>query len=114
MVGNAGEVVSPRTLDLRDIADGRSMLRDLQTPQTEPAVNRKRNRSQRLKCAPAIAVYTTNIATPATNIIKVVAATTTNPILELGCPCMSFLSDATIRIATRRNDASSPLITAVQ
>ena len=59
-------------------------------------------------------VYTTNIATPAANMAMVVIATTIHPRRELGCPCISFLSAATIRIATRRNGASNPLITAVQ
>ena len=58
--------------------------------------------------------YTTNIATPATNMATVVTATTIHPRRELGWPCISFLSAATIRIATRRKGASNPLRTAVQ
>src|SRR5258707_14791995 len=60
------------------------------------------------------AVYTTNIATPAANIAAVVMATTVHPRRELGWPCISFLSEATIRIATRRKGANNPLMTAVQ
>src|ERR1017187_3394507 len=59
-------------------------------------------------------VYTTNMATPAANIATVVIATTTHPKRELGWPCISFLSEATTRIATRRKGANNPLITAVQ
>ena len=59
-------------------------------------------------------VYTTNIAMPATNMAIVVIATTIHPRRELGWPCISFLSAATIRIATMRNGASNPLMTAVQ
>ena len=44
----------------------------------------------------------------------VVIATTIHPRRELGWPCISFLSAATIRIATRRKGASNPLMTAVQ
>ena len=58
--------------------------------------------------------YTTNIATPAANMATVVTATTIHPRRELGWPCISFLSAATIRIATRRKGASNPLMTAVQ
>src|SRR5580698_5558306 len=58
--------------------------------------------------------YTTNIATPAANMATVVTATITQPRRELGWPCMSFLSAATIRIAARRKGASNPLMTAVQ
>ena len=58
--------------------------------------------------------YITNIATPAANIATVVIATTLHPKRELGWPCISFLSEATSRIATRRNGASNPLTTAVQ
>jgi len=57
---------------------------------------------------------TTNIAMPAANMAIVVIATTIHPRRELGWPCISFLSAATIRIATMRNGASNPLITAVQ
>ena len=60
------------------------------------------------------AVYTTNMATPAANIATVVIATTVHPKRELGWPCISFLSEATIRIATRRKGANNPLMTAVQ
>jgi hypothetical protein len=60
------------------------------------------------------AVYTTNMATPAANIATVVIATTVHPKRELGWPCISFLSEATTRIPTRRKGANSPLITAVQ
>ena len=60
------------------------------------------------------AVYTTNMATPAANIATVVIATTAHPKRELGWPCISFLSEATIRIATRRKGANNPLMTAVQ
>jgi hypothetical protein len=60
------------------------------------------------------AFYTTNIATPAANIATVVIATTHRPKPELGCPCISFLSEATIRMATSRNGANNPLMTAVQ
>ena len=59
-------------------------------------------------------LYATNIAIPAANIAIVVTATTTHPRRELGWPCMSFLSAATMRIATRRKGASNPLMTAVQ
>jgi len=59
-------------------------------------------------------VYTTNMATPAANIATVVTATTAHPKRELGWPCISFLSEATTRIATRRKGANNPLITAVQ
>ena len=51
---------------------------------------------------------------PAANIATVVIATTVHPRRELGWPCISFLSEATIRIATRRKGANSPLMTAVQ
>src|ERR1017187_8799009 len=44
----------------------------------------------------------------------VVTATTAHPKRELGWPCISFLSEATTRIATRRKGANNPLITAVQ
>jgi hypothetical protein len=60
------------------------------------------------------AVYTTNIATPAANISTVVMATTVHPKRELGWPCISFLSEATTRIPTRRKGANNPLMTAVQ
>ena len=60
------------------------------------------------------AVYTTNMATPAANIATVAIATTVHPRRELGWPCIRFLSEATIRIATSRKGASSPLMTAVQ
>jgi hypothetical protein len=60
------------------------------------------------------AVYTTNMATPAANIATVVIATTVHPKGELGWPCISFLSEATTRIATRRKGANNPLMTAVQ
>jgi hypothetical protein len=59
-------------------------------------------------------VYTTNMATPAANIATVVIATTVHPKRELGWPCISFLSEATTKIATRRNGANNPLMTAVQ
>jgi|SRR5580704_11351825 hypothetical protein len=59
-------------------------------------------------------VYTANMATPAKNIAPVVIATTIHPTRELGWPCISVLSDATIRIATRRKGANNPLMTAVQ
>jgi hypothetical protein len=59
-------------------------------------------------------VYTTNMATPAANIATVVIATTAHPKRELGWPCITFLSEATTRIATRRKGANNPLITAVQ
>src|ERR1700676_2068508 len=45
------------------------------------------------------AFYTTNMATPAANIATVVIATTVHPQRELGCPCISFLSEAITRIA---------------
>ena len=61
-----------------------------------------------------MAVYTTNMAMPAMNIATVVIATTTHPKRELGWPCISFLSEATTRIATRRKGANNPLMTAVQ
>jgi len=54
------------------------------------------------------------MATPAANIATVVIATTIHPKRELGWPCISFLSEATTRIATRRNGANNPLMTAVQ
>jgi hypothetical protein len=60
------------------------------------------------------AIYTTNIATPAANMATVVIATTIHPKRELGWFCISLLSAATTRIATRRKGASSPLMTAVQ
>jgi hypothetical protein len=59
-------------------------------------------------------VYTTNMATPAANIATVVIATTIHPKRELGWPRISFLSEATTRIATRRKGANNPLMTAVQ
>src|ERR1039458_1997442 len=59
-------------------------------------------------------VFTTNMATPAANIATVVIATPIHPKRELGWPCISFLSEATTRIATRRKGANNPLITAVQ
>ena len=62
----------------------------------------------------ARSAYTTNMAMPATNIATVVTATTVHPKRELGWPCISFLSEATTRMATRRNGASNPLMTAVQ
>src|SRR5476649_751423 len=49
-----------------------------------------------------IGIYTTNIATPAANIATVVSATRVHPKRELGWPCISFLSEATTKIATRR------------
>src|ERR1700722_14083176 len=61
-----------------------------------------------------VRAYTTNMATPAANIAKVVMATTVHPRRELGWPCINFLSAATMRMATRRNGASNPLMTAVQ
>src|ERR1019366_4581090 len=61
-----------------------------------------------------LAVYTTNMATPAANIATVVIATTVHPKRELGWPCISLLSEAMTRIATRRNGANNPLMTAVQ
>src|ERR1035437_181309 len=60
------------------------------------------------------ALYTTNTATPAVNMAIVVTATTIHPRRELGWPCIIFLSEAIIRIATRRKGASNPLMTAVQ
>ena len=60
------------------------------------------------------AIYTKNIATPDTNMAVVVRATTIHPRRELGWSCINFLSEATIRIATRRKGANSPLMTAVQ
>jgi hypothetical protein len=47
------------------------------------------------------------MAMPAANIAIVVIATMARPNRELGCPCMSFLSDATTSMATRRNGASN-------
>ena len=47
-------------------------------------------------------VYITNMATPAANIATVVIATTVHPKRELGWPCISFVSEATTRIAARR------------
>src|ERR1019366_4466073 len=41
-----------------------------------------------------LAVYTTNMATPAANIATVVIATTVHPKRELGWPCISLLSEA--------------------
>ena len=74
--------------------------------------------SIRRACGPAVAarpaVYTTNMATPAANIATVVMATTVHPKRELGWPCISFLSAATTKIATSRNGANNPLMTAVQ
>ncbi len=64
--------------------------------------------------AASLAVYTTNMAMPAANIAIVVNATTIHPKRELGWPCISFLSEATTRIATRRKGANNPLMTAVQ
>jgi hypothetical protein len=58
-----------------------------------------------------LAVYTTNMATPAMNIATVVIATTVHPKRELGWPCISFLSEATTSIAPRRKGANSPLMT---
>jgi hypothetical protein len=60
------------------------------------------------------AAYTTNIAMLATNMSIVAIATIIHPQRELGWPCISFLSAATIRIATRRKGASNPLMIAVQ
>ncbi len=57
---------------------------------------------------------TTNIAMPAPNMAMVAIATTIHPRRELGWPCINFLSAATIRIATIKNGASNPLMTAVQ
>ena len=59
-------------------------------------------------------VYTTNMATPAANIAAMVIATTPHPKRELGCPCISFLSEATTRIATSRKGANNPLMIDVQ
>jgi hypothetical protein len=59
------------------------------------------------------AVYATNIAMPAANIATVVIATKVHPKRELGWPCISLLSEATTRIATRRKGANNPLMTAV-
>ena len=61
-----------------------------------------------------IGIYTTNMAMPAANIATVVIATRTHPKRELGWPCISLLSEAMTRIATRRNGANNPLMTAVQ
>jgi hypothetical protein len=61
-----------------------------------------------------IGIYTTNMAMPAANIATVVIATRIHPKRELGWPCISFLSEATTKIATRRKGANSPLMTAVQ
>src|ERR1022692_1265797 len=99
-------------------------------PQTKPGVRvcvfpylcvprkvRKLDAGVRRACgsrATRFEVYTTNMATPAANIATVVTATTTHPKRELGWPCISFLSEATTRIATRRKGANNPLITAVQ
>ena len=55
-------------------------------------------------------VYTTNMATPAANIATVVIATTTHPKRELGWPFISFLSEATTRIATRRKPARAKTV----
>ena len=54
------------------------------------------------------------MATPAINIIPVATATIPQPSRELGCHSIIFLSEATIRIASKRNGASRPLMTAVQ
>jgi hypothetical protein len=70
--------------------------------------------SVRLDGGQRAALYTTNMATPATNIATVVIATTIHPNRELGWPCISFLSEATIRMATKRNGANNPLMIAVQ
>jgi hypothetical protein len=61
-----------------------------------------------------LAVYTTNMATPAMNIATVVIAATVHPKRELGWPCISFLSEATTSILPRRKGANSPLMTADQ
>ena len=74
----------------------------------------KQLRRARLPKSPSRSAYTTNIATPATNMAAVVIATTIHPRRELGWPCISFLSAATTRIATMRNGASNQLMTAVQ
>ena len=44
----------------------------------------------------------------------VVTATTILDNHELGWPCISFRSDAAIKIATNKKGANTPLITAVQ
>ena len=54
------------------------------------------------------------MATLAANIANVVIATTVHPKPELGWPCISFLSEATTRIPTRRKGAYNPLMIAVQ
>src|SRR5205807_6672214 len=76
-------------------------------------VNPNKSASVQLDSAGS-AVYTTNMATPAANIAAVAIATTVHPRRELGWPCINLLSEATIRIATRRKGANSPLMTAVQ
>ena len=87
-----------RKIDAADsLALRKAAVRECKTPES-------------LSAAP----YTTNIAIPAANMAIVVIATTTHPRRELGWPCISFLSAATIRIATMRNGASNPLMTAVQ
>ena len=48
------------------------------------------------------AVYITDMATPAGNIATVVIAATVHPKREFGWPCISFLSEATTRIAKTR------------
>jgi hypothetical protein len=53
-------------------------------------------------------LYTTNMAKPAANIATVVIATTVHPKRELGCPCISSLSEATIRMVTKRKGADNP------
>ena len=93
----------------------------LQTPQ-ELAANRTAGSTECRTWYPAnmrsdgseIGIYTTNMATPAANIATVVIATRIHPKRELGWPCISFLSEATTKIATRRKGANSPLMTAVQ
>ena len=61
-----------------------------------------------------IGSLTTNMATPEANIATAVIATTVHTKRELGWSCISFLSEATIRIATRRKGANNQLMTAVQ
>src|SRR5207248_11289219 len=56
----------------------------------------------------------TNIPIAAANIAMVVITTTTRDSIELGWSCISFRSQATKRMPTRRKGASTPLMTAVQ
>ena len=118
---DAPEMVGPPAMGLRGTVRGQPLLRSMEDQEHAQEWLQKSllcmtQRSVRIEREGSFLrlIYTTNIATPAANMAIVAIATTVHPRRELGWPCMSFLSAATIRIATRRKGASNPLMTAVQ